>query len=345
MIFKRPLVIDLSAWEMDVFWDRQASDPPLLMITRLTLGKSYTDFMATSHVNGARSIGSKVGVYHFLEFNDIQGQIDTFLNACRERGYLVGNTWTLDVPPVLDVEKVPNGGPEGSSWAYQIKVWLDAVETATGQRPWIYTSRYYWEFTFDRDGNPPAWTNDYPLWVAQYFDNPDLHEVPSPLPAGWTDWIAWQYSAAGILPMCPYDGIDMNKASDKLLADLGSVIPPPPPPQGEPMNKYHIVGANAGSTFTNIRADHSASSEDIGDLPNGQFADGDTLWESADKTQMWLNILSKNGVAVTRTSWVAVKYNNQVLCTLTENTVEPPPATAHHLEVVVDGVVEYSKDF
>lgn len=65
---KRPLIIDLSAWETDTFWDRQASDPPLLMITRLTLGKSYVDGMATNHVNGARSIGSKVGVYHFLEY-------------------------------------------------------------------------------------------------------------------------------------------------------------------------------------------------------------------------------------------------------------------------------------
>ena len=93
MIIKQPLIIDLSAWEKDAFWDRQKDAPPLLMITRLTLGKAYVDWMATSHVDGARSVGSNVGVYHFLEYNDISTQAENFLGACRNRGYLVGNIY------------------------------------------------------------------------------------------------------------------------------------------------------------------------------------------------------------------------------------------------------------
>lgn len=371
---KRPIIIDLSGWERDAYWDRQAADPPLLMITRLTLGKSYVDPMAGSHVSGARSIGSMAGVYHFMEFNDVQGQIDNFLNAARSLGFLVEGRWMLDVPPVLDVEKTPNGrslravqthnpkrgqippweqkpaalhkvletfssDPEGDSWAYQIKTWLDAVGHACGISPlapqWIYTSINYWRFTYSREGKPPAWTGDYKLWVAQYFDQPDLHEAPSGLPDGWDAFYLWQYAADGILPLLPYDGVDVNKASDELLTDLDVQVEPTP--IGEPM-KYKIVGANPTNPFTNVRRDHSAASDDLGDFLNGHVAEGDVLWENADKSQKWLNIQTMDGVA--KSGWIAVIYNGSVLCTLTENVTPPAEdvVITQTIEQVVNGI-------
>ncbi len=341
MIVKRPLVIDLSAWEHDTDWEAQAGDAPLLMITRLTLGKDYVDAFAGSHIEGARSIGSKVGVYHFLEYNDIQPQIDNFLEAAIDCGALVPGAWTLDVPPILDVEMAPssNDDPQGASWAYQIEVWLDAVEAATGVRPWIYTNINYWKQTFDRNGNPPAWTNGYRLWVAQYFDQPDLHEVPSPLPAGWTDWILWQYSAAGIIPLCRYDGVDLNKASDQLLADLGAT--PEPPPTGEPTMKYKFVCQNAGYAKLNLWSDHSAYSSDVGDLLNGEVAQGDVL-ETLPNGEKWLAVKEVRGAPYpVQPAYVAVFYGGTWRGTLTENTTPPPPSDPVTVEVKVNGAVVY----
>lgn len=87
--------------------------------------------------------------------------------------------------------------------------------------------------------------------------------------------------------------------------------------------KYKIVGSNPNSSYTNIRADHSTASPDIGDFLNGHVAEGDVLWENADKTQKWLNILTVDGAP--KVGWVAVIYNGQTLCTLTENAPPPPP--------------------
>jgi len=108
------------------------------------------------------------------------------------------------------------------------------------------------------------------------------------------------------------------------------------------MYKYKITPIGS---LVNIRGDHSTTSADIGDLLNGHYAEGDVLYETADKSQKWLNIASLDGQP--KSGWCAVFYNGSTLCTLTENTVTPPPPppAGHHIEVVIDGVVEWSKDF
>ncbi len=322
MIIKYPMVWDTSHYEMDAFYDRQASDPPLLVITKLTEDDYFIDAFAGMHIEGARSIGSKVGVYHFLRYNDIQGQVDNFLEAAELCGALVGGIWKLDVPPVLDVELEPTSSdPQGTSFASQIKAWLDSVETATGQKPWIYTSANYWKETLDRNGNPPPWTSQYKLWVAQYFDEPDLHEEPYPLPAGWSEWHLWQYDDAGIVPCFPYDGVDLNKASDKLLAELGT---PTPPPVGGTM-KYTFTAQNTGYTKLNLWSQPSAISPsvDVGDLLNGQIAEGDVL-VTVSANEQYLEVKVANGVAKNPPVYVATRYGGTSRGTLVDNSVTPP---------------------
>ena len=109
------------------------------------------------------------------------------------------------------------------------------------------------------------------------------------------------------------------------------------------MYKFTATAKNPNSTFVNIRADHSASASDIGDLLNGQKASGDVLWANSDGSQKWLQISDINGVA--KTGWVAVVYNGQALCELVENATEPPASTSHHLEVIIDGETVFAKDF
>jgi len=326
------MVWDTSHYESEPDYSRSASDPPLLVITKLTEGKSFIDATAGVHIEGARSIGAKTSCYHFLRYNDIQGQVDNFLEAAELAGFLRDGVWLLETPPVLDVELEPTSSndPQGVSFANQIKTWLDLVEQATALRPWIYTNANYWKQTFDRNGNPPPWTGDYMLWIAQYFDDPDLHEAPYPLAAGWSSWYLWQYSAAGIVPAFPYDGVDLNKASDGLLIQLGQIVTPP---TGASMYKYRITPVGS---LVNIRADHSASSADIGDLLGGHSAEGDTIYEvgTGASYQKWLNIKTLDGAA--KEGWCAVIYNGSTLCTLTENAA-PPPAGLPVLHISADG--------
>ena len=139
------------------------------------------------------------------------------------------------MPPVIDVEivlpKAKKKGEKlinGETWASHIKVWLDLVEAGAGIRPIIYTSQLYWTHTFDRMGQPPAWTNHYPLWVAWYPDAAfvDANPVPSPnlIPAGWKQWGLWQYSQTGIID--GHIAEDLNTISPEYMAELDAQFPP-----------------------------------------------------------------------------------------------------------------------
>lgn len=75
------------------------------------------------------------------------------------------------------------------------------------------------------------------------------------------------------------------------------------------------VTPTAGKTYINVRADHSASAQDIGDLLAGQIAKGDELWLSGT-TEKWLKVHTVNGVALD--GWIAVISNGKVFTDLTE---------------------------
>ncbi len=72
---------------------------------------------------------------------------------------------------------------------------------------------------------PPTWTADYPLWVAQYPENPENVHAPMSMPSGWTEWIMWQYSEKGRTN--GFLANDLNMASDKYALELGAISQPP----------------------------------------------------------------------------------------------------------------------
>lgn len=98
------------------------------------------------------------------------------------------------------------------------------------------------------------------------------------------------------------------------------------------MYNYKITPVGS---LVNIRADHSASSADVGDLLGGHIAEGNVLFETGlgATYQKWLNIQTLDGVA--KSGWCAVIYNGSTLCTLTENTV-PPPSAGYFDAVITD---------
>jgi GH25 family lysozyme M1 (1,4-beta-N-acetylmuramidase) len=151
---------------------------------------------------------------------------------------LLANGWTKNDLAILDLEWTPPKNtnlPIGAALAYNVKVWLDLVEKALGVKPIIYTSRNFWGYLLDRQGNPPAWTKDYLFWVAWYPEGAyiDLNtSLPaSALPTGVTldQVVGWQYAANWILPGIPYDGVDVSVFYVDKLGIAPAPVPTPAP--------------------------------------------------------------------------------------------------------------------
>lgn len=222
IIKKRPefiSVIDVSGWEKDAHYDRIHLDfIPDGVIAKASQYK-WEDKFAKMHMDGAKLIGAKRGLYHFYQPRDLAAQLMTFFSVAQKAGAWDSGKWLFEIPPILDVEYTPNAKDpksiRGDALAYEVKFMLDEMEKMTGLKPVIYTGKYYWAWLNSRWGIPPKWSSDYPLWVSAYPNNPDGISKPYLEVGGWgKSWAMWQYSEAGRLPNAfPYDGVDLNIAN------------------------------------------------------------------------------------------------------------------------------------
>jgi hypothetical protein len=125
------------------------------------------------------------------------------------------------MPPVIDVET--SGGTSPATYANRIKKFLDRVESLTGYKPIIYTSRSKWA-----EVEPRSYWGEYDLWVAHYTTGPE------PLvPTAWDEYTFWQYTSRGrgATYGAGSNYIDLNRfngTEDEFLLYLGA---PPPKPQ------------------------------------------------------------------------------------------------------------------
>ena len=117
-----------------------------------------------------------------------------------------------ELPPVLDLEPVLDANkkdisPSGNALLTRAKTWLNAVESAFGRKPMIYTSTLY----VTSHAVNAAWLANYPLWIAQYpwmpgtrneYTDPANPPTPGGIPQQppvFQPWIIWQYTKAGNL--------------------------------------------------------------------------------------------------------------------------------------------------
>lgn len=168
----------------------------------------------------ARDAGVAVGAYSFAfplphgpglpSGRSALEQARLFYDACAGLGSQPG-----ELSPALDLEWPPPN--EWAKWgcsAQQISDWgrecCEAMALLWGRLPVIYTYPWFWTALSKAD---VSWAARYPLWMAHY-THPDagIPEGKSPVvPAPWSDWVAWQYSADGSkeripgVPACPVD--------------------------------------------------------------------------------------------------------------------------------------------
>ena len=167
------------------------------VICKATEGNGYTDEMCDTFYQKAKSLGKKLGVYHFARpdlGNTAEAEADWFIKETL--GY------HKEAMLILDWE---SGNLKDTTWA---RKWLDRVYSKTGVRPVIYMSA-----SVMRSANwGDVVAGDYGLWVANYGSNDGTAQdsVFDKYPLKYWDFYAlWQYTSVGRLN--GYNGnLDLN---------------------------------------------------------------------------------------------------------------------------------------
>ena len=186
--------IDISHWQKGI--DLGAIDVDFVII-KATEGNGYTDVMCDTFYQKAKSLGKKLGVYHFARpdlGNTAEAEADWFIKETL--GY------HKEAMLVLDWE---SGDLTNVAWA---KAWLDRVYSKTGVKPVIYMSASVM--------HSADWSSvvnaDYGLWVANYGTNDGTAQesVFNRYPLKyWSFYALWQYTSKGRLN--GYNGnLDLN---------------------------------------------------------------------------------------------------------------------------------------
>lgn len=252
MILKPSPIYDFYYNEAPVNFAAMVNPRPVRVIFQASQQQRGTrqrwiDPQVYNFVDQARANGHKIGLYHFLSPNGIAEQAALFMTVWNKVG-------GADMAPQVDVEVDLNKyyNYPGSTikignavWQGHIKTFCDLISAGTGKTPIIYTNEMYWLFACTRNALlqmvPPPWTQDYPLWVAQYPTFPDAASAPAALPLGWKKWAMWQYSDSG--RQNGFLANDLNIPSDWYAEELGLDVtpPPPPPPPPSTVAKTHDV--------------------------------------------------------------------------------------------------------
>jgi GH25 family lysozyme M1 (1,4-beta-N-acetylmuramidase) len=192
--------IDVSKWQGDVNWRAVADDGIKYAIVRVSDGTGYRDEYFDANWRETRENGILRGVYQFFRpGQDAIAQADLLVDR-------MGELQPGDLPPVIDVEDTDD--QSRAVVVDKIRQWIQRVEGRTGVRPMIYTGKYFWQ-----DNVATTEFNSYPLWVAQYTDNP----CPD-LPSQWDDWTFWQTSSTGRV-----DGVSGNVDTNLFNGDINAL--------------------------------------------------------------------------------------------------------------------------
>ncbi|MFN8398106.1 MAG: GH25 family lysozyme [Bacteroidia bacterium] len=168
--------IDVSHYQGEIDWARVKADGIRFAFVKATEGVNNVDSTFAANMKGAKAAGVKRGAYHFFHPNlDGSEQAKHFLSQYTfKKG---------DLAPVLDLEVTDN--VTATAIRREALEWLEAVESATGKRPIIYTLPHYARSYLD------ASFSKYPLWVVDL--NPFLVRSTS----HWTGWQFWQHNHHG----------------------------------------------------------------------------------------------------------------------------------------------------
>ncbi|SCY40369.1 glycoside hydrolase family 25 protein [Flavobacterium caeni] len=175
---------DVSQYQGQIDWSKvQYVENTFLLqfvFIRATAGKDAKDTCFKDNWAAARKKGILRGAYHYYRPNENSiEQAENFIRTVKLQ--------TGDLPPVLDIEKLPEH-QSVDSLKKGLRRWLDKVDKHYKVRPIIYTGEKYYDAFLKEE------FKDYTFWIANYnFFVEDIKD----------DWLFWQFtesaSVEGIL--------------------------------------------------------------------------------------------------------------------------------------------------
>lgn len=173
--------IDVSEFQGKVDWEEveilDEKYPVQFVFIRATAGNDRVDRQFKRNWEGVKENKIMRGAYHYYRPNENSiEQANLFIKTVKlQKG---------DLPPVLDIEKLPKNQPL-DSLKKGLKRWLTKVEKHYQVRPIIYSGeRYYSDFLKEEFG-------EYLFWIANYnFYREKIED----------DWLFWQFTEKASLP-------------------------------------------------------------------------------------------------------------------------------------------------
>lgn len=178
--------IDVSHYQGKIDWETVANDNPdfplRFVFVRATAGQKKLDTEFKKNWKGVKSNGFLRGAYHYYrpDENSLK-QADNFIkNVKLDKG---------DMPPVLDIEKIPNK-QNLDSLKTGLKRWLIKVENHYGMKPILYSGESFYTDFLKKE------FEGYELWIANYsFFEDEIRK----------EWLFWQFTDRATLK-----GIETN---------------------------------------------------------------------------------------------------------------------------------------
>jgi len=171
--------IDVSRYQQLIAWDAVKA----MQVKKIRLGFVFikategivnTDPQFRRNWKRSKDAGMIRGAYHFfLPTKDGRMQAENFIKAVDLK--------TGDLPPVLDIEQTY--GLSRDVIKNEVKEWLDIVGANYNVKPIIYTNIDFYKQNLGSD------FDDYPLWVAHYYQ-PRQPRIKR-------DWLFWQHNDNG----------------------------------------------------------------------------------------------------------------------------------------------------
>lgn len=170
--------IDVSHYQGEIDWETVKNENPEFpmhfVFVRSTIGSNNVDTQYKTNWKKAKAQGYIRGAYHYYrpDENSVQ-QAENFIKTVKlSKG---------DLPPVLDVEKIPNK-QSMDSLQNGLKRWLSIVEKHYGVRPIIYSGESFYTDFLEEE------FEGYDLWIANYsFFDDEIRK----------EWLIWQFTDKG----------------------------------------------------------------------------------------------------------------------------------------------------
>lgn len=166
---------DVSEYQGKINWDEirdvDNTYPLRFVFIRATAGKNKLDSKFEYNWSESKANSFIRGAYHYYRPNENSiEQAENFIkNVKLKKG---------DLPPILDIEKLPENQPI-DSLKIGLKRWLEKIDAHYKVKPIIYTGEKYYDAFLKEE------FSNYTFWIANYnFFVEDIKE----------DWLFWQFT-------------------------------------------------------------------------------------------------------------------------------------------------------